>query len=144
MERGHPRPAIARVTEAGAARSAHVLARAFAEDPLVRWPIRSDIDPYQGVLTQLEPLARGYALGVLWEDASGAGVAAWLPPGMSDRAEALWEGTKDELSSVFDDDGARYSALWDWMGTHVPEEPVWFLEILGVDPAAQGTASALA
>ena len=139
MERDHPHLAVTPVTVAGASRAAQVLARAFVEDPLVRWPMRADIDPYEGVFIQLEPLAKGYAeIGVLWESDGCAGVAAWLPPGMGDQAQALWEDTKSELGWVFDDDGVRYSALWDWMGEHVPDEPVWFLEIVGVDPAAQG------
>lgn len=140
MQRDRSEFAVTRVTADGVDKASEVLARAFADDPLVLWPMRSDIDPYEGVLLQLEPLARGYAeIGVLWECDGDAGVAAWLPPGMADRVAPLWDAAKSELGSVFDDDGVRYSAQWDWMAEHVPDEPAWFLDIVGVDPAAQGS-----
>lgn len=140
MQRGRRPFAVNRLGLEDVHRAAQVLARAFVDDPLVLWPMRSDIDVYEGALIQLEPLARGYAeIGALWESGEGSGVAAWLPPTLVDRAEAIWGGTKDELRAIFPDEGVRYSAQWSWMAEHVPDEPVWFLEIIGVDPAAQGT-----
>ena len=32
----------------------------------------------------------------------------------------------------------RSSSFWDWLGAHLPDEPCWFLDLVGVAPAAQG------
>ena len=42
---------------------------------------------------------------------------------------------RDEFS---DDEGARYEALWDWVWEHMPKEPHWLLDHVGVDPDHQG------
>ena len=120
-------------------RAAQVLALSFVGDALLLWPMRSDIDAYTGALIQLEPLARGYAeIGVLWACDDVTGVVGWVPPTLGDQVGAIVEATADELSSVFDDDGVRYAAQGGWIAEHVPSEPVWYLEIIGVDPAVQG------
>ena len=36
------------------------------------------------------------------------------------------------------DNGARYDRIWDWIEEHVPAEPLWYLDQLGVDPSRQG------
>ena len=37
-----------------------------------------------------------------------------------------------------DDDGRRYTRFWDWVDSHNPAEPLWQLDSIAVDPAAQG------
>jgi ribosomal protein S18 acetylase RimI-like enzyme len=37
-----------------------------------------------------------------------------------------------------DDDGDRYQRLWDWVEERAPDEPLWYLDTLAVDPARQG------
>jgi ribosomal protein S18 acetylase RimI-like enzyme len=34
--------------------------------------------------------------------------------------------------------GARYSTFWDWIEAHLPSEPCWVLDLVGVRPDAQG------
>jgi GNAT superfamily N-acetyltransferase len=34
--------------------------------------------------------------------------------------------------------GEAASRFWDWLGGHIPSEPVWVLDVAGVDPAVQG------
>ena len=36
------------------------------------------------------------------------------------------------------EDGWRYEAFWDWVGCHHPAQPVWLLDSIAVEPAAQG------
>jgi hypothetical protein len=99
-------------------------------------------DP-KGVLIQLEPLARGYVeLGMLWGCDGATGVVAACLRAWAIEPRLSGEGTKSELGSVFHDDGVRYSARCDWMAEHVPDEPAWFLEIIGVDPRCEGLVSA--
>lgn len=45
---------------------------------------------------------------------------------------------REDVRPYTDDDGARYATQWDWVEEHLPEEPCWFLEVIGVDPARQG------
>jgi ribosomal protein S18 acetylase RimI-like enzyme len=41
-------------------------------------------------------------------------------------------------SSITQDAGRRHKLLWDWVEQHVPDEPLWFLDHIGVEPAHQG------
>jgi ribosomal protein S18 acetylase RimI-like enzyme len=42
------------------------------------------------------------------------------------------------MHALADDGGARYERLWDWVEERTPDEPLWYLDQLGVDPARQG------
>ena len=37
-----------------------------------------------------------------------------------------------------DDGGARWDTFWGWVAARIPEGPLWHLDSVGVDPAAQG------
>ena len=32
----------------------------------------------------------------------------------------------------------KHDALWDWIESEMPDEPVWYLDQIGVDPDRQG------
>jgi ribosomal protein S18 acetylase RimI-like enzyme len=64
-----------------------------------------------------------------------AGVALWLPPGVSSDEEelaSLFERTTSE--SLHKDS----SVVFEKMATFHPREPHWYLPLIGVDPARQG------
>ena len=76
--------------------------------------------------------------GVLWKIGGCDGGAAWLPPGLAGRFAEVEQSTRAAVSSLTGDGGARYAAFWDWLDAHLPGEPCWFLDLVGVAPAAQG------
>jgi len=48
------------------------------------------------------------------------------------------QSTRAAINPLTGDGGVRYAAFWDWLDAHVPGEPCWFLDLVGVAPAAQG------
>jgi GNAT superfamily N-acetyltransferase len=65
------------------------------------------------------------------------GAAVWLPP---DRVES-WEDhpwNQPRIRALAEDRGRRYEAFWDWVDSHSPDEPLWQLDSIAVEPAAQG------
>jgi GNAT superfamily N-acetyltransferase len=76
--------------------------------------------------------------GVLWKIGGCDGGAAWLPPGVAGRFAEIEQSTRAAINSLTGDGGARYAAFWDWLDAHLPREPCWFLDLVGVAPGAQG------
>jgi ribosomal protein S18 acetylase RimI-like enzyme len=63
------------------------------------------------------------------------GVALWLPPGVRADEEALAEITQSTVSPSRRDEMV---AVFEQMAKYHPDEPHWFLPLIGVDPAHQG------
>jgi ribosomal protein S18 acetylase RimI-like enzyme len=64
-----------------------------------------------------------------------AGAALWLPPGIHFDGDALVSLfrrnlAKDRVENAFE--------LFEQMGKYHPEEPHWYLPLIGVDPVHQG------
>ena len=117
-------------------RAIAVLTTAFSTDPVVRW-IFPDAHQY---LTDFPRLVRAFA-GAAFESKSAhcagqfSGIALWLPPGINPGDEAtgalLDEAVPDERKNeVF--------GFLEEMGKFHPTEPLWYLPLIGVDPARQG------
>lgn len=119
---------------------AGILGRALASEPMISWPFRGRPDPEPVRATTLfRVLLEPYVdAGVVVEDGAGRGCAAWIPPDRLDVFEATDVVARDAIRHATDDGGARYARLWDWIGDHMPDEPIWFLDMVGVDPAHQG------
>jgi len=49
----------------------------------------------------------------------------------------LYETPRDRYGPLTPDGGARYGALWSWVESHLPSEPLWYLDALAVDPSRQ-------
>jgi GNAT superfamily N-acetyltransferase len=118
---------------------ADVLAGALVQEPMLRWPLPTDA----GVATvraEFDVLVELYLpLGVLTvAEPDVAGVAAWLPPAEAERFTELEPTTRDRIRPLTDDQGARYDAFWDWLGNHLPAEPCYFLDMVGVRAAQRG------
>ena len=131
---------IRRATRARIPALTDLLARAFATDPIVVWTMRPGSGSAE--ISRFFSLYDGELVddGWLWEAGDAAGVALWVPPGGGPRCAEVDERStrvamREELS---DDRGARYEALWDWVSDHLPDEPHWFLDHVGVDPDQQG------
>lgn len=116
-----------------------VLARAFAAEPMMRWPLGDVADPGRSLEACFRLLnAPNIELGLVFEAAGAAGVAVWVPPAAFGRWDEAERRSRPAIHALADDAGARYERLWDWVGERVPDEPLWYLDQLGVDPARQG------
>jgi GNAT superfamily N-acetyltransferase len=118
-----------------------LIARAFGDQPMVRWPLGGSDEDYLGRLTrQLDAFNEpALALGALYEAGDGLGAAVWLAP---DQGEAFGEAiaalTRTRIPELTDDGGRRFTKFWNWVDTRVPDEPLWFLDQVAVDPVHQG------
>jgi uncharacterized protein YhfF/GNAT superfamily N-acetyltransferase len=118
---------------------AGVLARAFAGDPMMTWPLITDDDRPSRIRAVFEITDTPFAdEGWMWSAADGLGAMSLLPPGSEAREQELAEACAPALNSLTPDGGARYDALWAWIWSRMPREPYWLLDQLAVEPAAQG------
>jgi GNAT superfamily N-acetyltransferase len=120
-----------------------LLARAFVDDPQISWPLPAAGAERVSTL-MFRWLLEGYVdLGFVWQatDPLGRslGCAAWLPPGRSKELELLDRASRPRIAELTDDGGARYDAMWDWIEGQIPDEPIWFLDMIAVEEAARGT-----
>jgi GNAT superfamily N-acetyltransferase len=138
----HTRPG----RKADVAELSHALGRAFFDDPVSVWIMPDDDDRaahqrkfFAGV-TRHHHLAGG---GVeVATDGSTIGAAAlWDPPGR-------WkQSTREQLMLVASfffgfgprlDLSRRLGELFTTMKSHHPEEPHWYLAVIGSDPSVRG------
>jgi ribosomal protein S18 acetylase RimI-like enzyme len=113
-----------------------VVVLAFSADPAARWTWR---DPHQyfAYFPRFVKAFGGkaFAHGSAYTVEDYAGAALWLPPGVEpdeDTMAALLESSVPEhtLSDV--------SGVLEQMGRFHPNEPHWYLPLMGVDPMQQG------
>lgn len=134
---------IVRVTPGGLPQAAGVLARAFIDDPMVRWPLGGRLDhPMEleaRLTTFFTEINRGSVdMEMMWATEDGRGVVVWLAPHATASFEEDDLEMRPRIEPLTDDGGARYAVFWDWIASHVPEEPTWFLDQIGVEPGHQG------
>ena len=109
---------------------------AFSTDPCLRYLLDTPNALFRG----FRPFATAMggaaaASGAAWLADDGTAGALWLPPGVrgdSDAIDALiGETVSPETQAVAEQVG-------EGMDRHHPEEPHWYLSMIGVDPARQG------
>ena len=118
---------------------AGVLARAFAADPMVRWPMTTGDDLPARIRTMFEIVDTAYA-GEGWLHVAGEelGVMSLLPPGSRQREQEIADAVAPAIAALTPDGGERYERFWAWIGSLLPPEPHWLLDQVAVEPAAQG------
>lgn len=135
---GRTRIEIARAGPNRLSALAPVFGRAFVDEPMMRWPMGEHADV-------VDRFTRCFAyfledvlgLGIVWEAGTAKGAAVWIPPGRSEAWEDHpWNQTR--INALTDDGGRRYDAFWDWVDSRSPNEPLWQLDSIAVEPAAQG------
>jgi uncharacterized protein YhfF/ribosomal protein S18 acetylase RimI-like enzyme len=134
-----PAPVVrpARPTEVPAL--AGVLARAFAADPMVVWPMVSAEDLQSRIRASFEIVDTAFAAeGWMLATEDGLGVMTLLPPGSAAREAELAVAMAPALAVLAPDGGERYDQFWAWIWSMTPNEPHWLLDQLAVEPAAQG------
>jgi GNAT superfamily N-acetyltransferase len=117
-------------------RALAALTAAFRADPVIRW-LYPDDQVYLRAFPQLARLMGGdaFVAGTAELVADGAGVALWVSPDVpsaDEGIESLIETSIDEarIESVYE--------LLEQVGAHHPDEPVWYLPFVGVEPSRQG------
>jgi GNAT superfamily N-acetyltransferase len=112
------------------------LTLAFAADPANRWMYPEP----QRYLRYFPAFARalgGAALaqGTTLASKGYSGVALWLAPGTGPDEQALGALVEE---SVAPEKRATLLAVFEEMGQRHPEEPHWYLPLIGVEPVWQG------
>jgi GNAT superfamily N-acetyltransferase len=118
---------------------AGVLARAFAADPMVRWPMIADDELPRRIRMMFEIVDTAYAgEGWLYVAGDELGVMGLLPPGTAGREQEIADAVAPAIAALTPDGGERYERFWAWIGSLLPPEPHWLLDQVAVEPAAQG------
>ncbi len=127
---------ISTVAAADEERAVATIVTAFSGDPVVRWLFP---DPQQ-YLTYFPELVR-LLCGKGFEDQSAfavkgfTGAALWLRPGVEPDGESLGELVQ---RAVPEEDQEKVSGFLDQLDEYHPDEPLWYLPMIGVDPRGQG------
>ena len=128
--------AITVATRAQEPQVAGILTLAFSTDPVVRWMYP---EPLQ-IIANFPAFVAGFG-GAAFEHRGAHcidgchGAALWLPPDVHpDEAAlgALFQKTVDETKRK------DLFGAFEQMGTFHPDDPHWYLPLIGVDPARQG------
>jgi ribosomal protein S18 acetylase RimI-like enzyme len=127
------------VTVASAAdepRAISTIVLAFTNDPVLRW-VYPDSDQYLTHFPGFAKLFDGGAFehGTAYYSEGFKGAALWLPPGAQQDEEPLVELLQSSVDERRQED---LFAMLEQMGSYHPEEPLWYLPLIGVDPAEQG------
>lgn len=113
-----------------------VIVLAFSADPAARW---SFPDPHH-YLAHFPAIVRAFG-GKAFAHGTGlhvggfAGAALWLPPGIRPDEEALAAVLRAGVPAGRQ---AAVFAVFEKMGRYHPNEPHWYLPLIGVDPRHQG------
>ena len=130
-------PTIRRVEGSAEARAVDVIVLAFSADPIARW-IYPNPDQY---LSRFPAFVRGFGgrafeHGTAYATAEMEGVALWLPPGVDSDDQALESLIQ---KTVVEPTRSELFAVLEQMDGYHPKEDHWYLPLIGVDPARQGS-----
>lgn len=117
-------------------RAIATLVLAFAADPATRWTWPES----RQYLAAMPTFVRAFGGNAFEHDGAHCtpdytGVALWLPPGVHADVERIGELMESTASPSAREAG---SAIFEQMATYHPQEPHWYLPLIGVDPAHQG------
>ena len=138
-----PPPPIRAAKRSELERAVDTIALAFVADPFTRWvfPEASDfLEYFRAVLREFGRHALEHESVYVADDFAGA--AIWLPPGVHADDAALGELIEKGVRGQRQTD---FLAVFEQMNGSHPEEPHWYLPMIGVDPSRQsgGVGSAL-
>ena len=130
-------------TREEADRAMAVVLMGFSTDPAARW-MYPEVNDY---LTHFPKFIRFFA-GKAFENESAfrtadfSGAALWLPPDVHPEEEPLIKLFEETVADDLQDD---MFAMFEQMGNFHPDEPHWYLPMIGVDTFQQckGIGSAL-
>ena len=113
-----------------------VITLAFSTDPMARWAY-PDSQTYLAIWPEMIEAfgGRAFAHGTVHLVDGGGAAAMWLPPGVQPDSERLEALTQQHAPA---ERQADMGQVFEQMGKFHPEEPCWYLPLIGVDPTAQG------
>jgi ribosomal protein S18 acetylase RimI-like enzyme len=116
---------------------ASVLGRAFAVEPMMRWPLGESNDVEERLIRAFELFMEDpIRLGMVWEAGAATGALIWIP---ADQMDAVSDGNLAMRRVYEREDGARrFDRFWAWVESKHPDEPLALLDSVAVEPAAQG------
>ncbi|MFF4380858.1 GNAT family N-acetyltransferase [Kitasatospora sp. NPDC001547] len=113
------------------------LALAFADDPAMCWLFPDPATRPAGLDGYFTTLfTRQYVRHGVCERTADA-AALWMPPQAQDKAVPDAQ-TLGELTALVGDRAEPFRRSIDAAAANVPQEPHWYLAVIGTDPAAQG------
>ncbi|MCN9242755.1 GNAT family N-acetyltransferase [Streptomyces sp. RY43-2] len=113
------------------------LARAFDDDPMMRWFFTEDASREASMARYFSTLfSRMYLQHGVCERTDAA-AAFWVPPEAQAKAVPDAE-TVQELQDILGDRAELFRDALEAAGKHTPQEPHWYLAVIGADPAARG------
>ena len=117
-------------------RAIAALTLAFIRDPVMRW-LFPEPEAYLSLFPDFARVfgGRAFEAGTAWASDDQGGTALWLPRDVLPDGEAiagyLFENVDESKHDVL-------GKIFEGMAAHHPEEPHWYLAIVGVDAAHQG------
>jgi GNAT superfamily N-acetyltransferase len=123
-------------TEADRQAVIDVITLAFSTDPMTRWSFPAPAT-YLSVMPEMVRAfgGTGFAHGSVHVVEGGSAAAMWLPPGVHADADRLAALTEQHSPPEQSDDMKK---VFEQMGRYHPQEPCWYLPLIGVDPVRQG------
>jgi len=116
-------------------RAVAAIVAAFLTDPVARFAWPSPYDHLRAMHSATLEFAGGsFKHGTAYVSADLCGAALWLPPGVDPNGEALEKVFRETARPEHLDD---LLATFEKMGESHPNEPHWYLPLIGVDPNAQ-------
>lgn len=129
-------PTIRVASEADRSGVLGVITLAFAADPLVRWMISDPARYLAAMPASIEAFGgRGLAHGSVYVAGEFAGAALWLPPGVEPDMERLQGIVDANATPAVKGEAVR---VFEEILEYHPDEPHWYLPMIGIDPAQQG------
>src|SRR5687767_7659291 len=113
-----------------------VITLAFSTDPMARWAYPNP-HTYLSIWPQTVMAfgAAGFAQSTVHLVEGGGAAAMWLPPGVQPDSERLKLLTEQHAPP---ERQADMTHIFEQMDRFHPEEPCWYLPLIGVDPTSQG------
>ncbi|MFI2609696.1 GNAT family N-acetyltransferase [Kitasatospora sp. NPDC018619] len=113
------------------------LALAFEDDPMMCWFFPDQATRRERLGRYFATLfARQYGRYGVCERTAGA-AAFWIPPQAQDKAVPDEEMLR-ELAEILGDRAEPFRRSVEAAAANVPQEPHWYLAVIGADPAARG------
>ncbi len=119
------------------------LARAFFDDPVMCWMLpdpqvrRRKLPKVFSVLSRYHHLSRG-GMEVALDGGDVRAASLWDPPGQWRQTRLEQLRALPELMFTFGGAASRGMAIEERMAAVHPEEPHWYLAIIGSDPSVRG------
>jgi ribosomal protein S18 acetylase RimI-like enzyme len=130
------RPDVRTAKEADRRRVMCTLQLAFVADPMMRWVFPSATD-FVEVIPDFFDAFGGAAFAHGTADLANDGQAAalWLPPGVNPDVERMFALILERGAAPEEDEDRP---IHEQMARFHPQDPYWYLAIIGADPACTG------